>query len=184
MLGNVTALAPSATLAAVLLLGGCQSPFMAGLSNREPQPSAAADILAVPPPTYETMTPEADLAASEPAPHRPRLHRQAHLVRPALSQRSRPHLSGLSPERQVAPAHQLAQAPAREPLARPAEEGPILIQPGAPAQRTLPDPPALRTVAKARPGPRPASLAPAASARPALLAPIHKAQPGTDTTPY
>jgi hypothetical protein len=191
-----------AILAALVLLGGCQSPFFAKLFPARPQPPPVPAVAVAPPPAPEAAVQAGDGAAtaSDPvllprkrSPHRWARQAQAPTARnagaiPTRTPEAREifraaETPAVSPP---LPTHEgVPRSPDQEQqAARPVGEGPILIQPGAAAQPPVPDPPSPRTPAGTQTGAKPASLDPLAPARPAALAPVHKALPGSDTTPY
>lgn len=195
-----------ASLAAVTLLAGCNSPVSAKLIGRPadrsvatapspppvatelpagagvlapawPEPTAWISGAAARPPMPDPPIPVGSVdAASE---RTPLVHRYLRAARP-------PPPEPL-PATRTMPEHPLAQsAPVRAQAqaARPIGELPTLIAPVSPPPPGLPDPPAARPPAAAAAAAKAASVAPAAPARPAALSPVHKALPGTDTTPY
>jgi len=206
MLRNACTLASPAILATVLLLGGCQSPFMAKLWPQDRGPSPAADIVAVPPPPLEEATPEADAAAALAADrgasdrgagdritgdrvagdpgwayrHKPR--GQARLTRP-----SAPTVRAREPRAAFEPTpppqvHQVVQAPV---VPAPIVQGPIVPAPVArePAARTMGEGPILiqpgGAAQRTTPDPPAPRTAPAAAPgpKPASLAPPPGSRP-------
>ncbi len=203
-----------ASLAVVTLLAGCNSPLFAKLMGRQPADHPTeAPAASVPAPADRAAAVLDREARPAPwrrpwarAPHEPAHWRLVPLEPRARALAQTMHTAPLRPppaHRALRPVHltppvplrtepaasespplaRSTPAPARTEVAQPVSEGPTLIQPVPSSRRTLPDPASARGSAPGG-GAKPAGLAPKPPSHPATLRPVHKALPGTDTTPY